>query len=97
MHSGARDVRVHVLNLSTSGAMVYGEDTPAPGTQVQLTCGMPLGACRVAWVSGRRFGVQFVKPLPQIMVEQVVRIQDALIVSASKRLGVPCKKVLAAA
>lgn len=88
------DVRVHVLNLSTSGALVYGDATPEPGEQVRLTCGMPLGTGRVAWVSGRRFGVQFLRPLPHAAVEQVLRIQDALIVSASERLGVPCMKML---
>lgn len=94
MRARGGDVRVHVLNLSTSGALVYGDGTPVPGEQVRLTCGISLGMCRVAWVSGRRFGVEFLKPLPQVMVEQVLRIQDALIVSASERLGVPCRKVL---
>ncbi|MCD2323371.1 PilZ domain-containing protein [Sphingomonas sp. IC-56] len=93
---GARggDVRVHVLNLSTSGALVYGDRTPSEGEQVRLTCGIALGVGRVAWVSGRRFGVQFLRPLPQVVVEQVLRTQDALIVSASERLGVPCMKMV---
>lgn len=93
MHGRGGDARVHVLNLSTSGALVYGERTPGEGEQVWLTCGVPLGMGRVAWVSGRRFGVQFLTPLPNIVVEQVLRMQDALIVSASQRLGVPCMKM----
>ncbi|MBB5711941.1 PilZ domain-containing protein [Sphingomonas xinjiangensis] len=91
------DVRVHVLNLSTLGALVYSDQVPMAGEQVRLTCGMPLGICRVAWVNGRRFGVQFLKPVPHAVIEQVLRIQDALIVSASERLGVPCRKMLVAA
>jgi hypothetical protein len=93
MHGRGGDVRVHVLNLSTSGALVYGDRTPGEGEQVRLTCGVSLGVGRVAWVSGRRFGVQFLRPLAHGVVEQVLHTQDALIVSASERLGVPCMKM----
>lgn len=85
--------RVHVLNLSTSGALVYGDQAPELGAEVRLSCGIALGIGRVAWVSGRRFGVHFLKPLSGLVVEQVLRTQDALIASASERLGVPCMRM----
>ncbi|UYY57498.1 PilZ domain-containing protein [Sphingomonas sp. S2-65] len=93
MRSRGDESRVHLLNLSTSGALVYGEAVPVLGEEVQLRCSLPLGPGRVAWVEGRRFGVEFTRALSDAVVEQVLRIQDALIVSASARLGVPCRKV----
>lgn len=93
MRSRGDESRVHLLNLSTSGALVYGEKVPALGEEVQLRCSLPLGPGRVAWVEGRRFGVAFRQTLSDAVVEQVLEIQDALIVSASARLGVPCRKV----
>jgi hypothetical protein len=55
--------RVHLLNLSTGGALVYGA-APAIGTQVTLDGEFAIGRARVAWRRGRCFGIAFERPLP---------------------------------
>lgn len=80
-------VRVHLLDLSTKGALVYGAPTPEVGAEVQIACGMGLGRARVAWSDGRRFGVVFARPLLQAHLDAIVRAQDALVAAASRRIG----------
>ncbi|MDB5696304.1 MAG: pilZ domain protein [Sphingomonas bacterium] len=55
--------RVHVLDLSETGAQVNGVNPPALGSFVSLCVGEVRRAARVAWVRGQRFGVTFVMPL----------------------------------
>ncbi|WP_171982508.1 PilZ domain-containing protein [Sphingomonas sp. LM7] len=71
--------RVHLLNVSTGGALVYGDSPPNVGTQVQLACGISLGSARVQWSSGRRFGVAFARPIGPAEIEAIVSLQDDLI------------------
>lgn len=78
--------RVHLLNLSSGGALLYGE-APEPGTQVNLRCGGLALAARVVWQIGRRFGVAFAVSVPQAQVEATLRARDAMIARASLRLG----------
>lgn len=54
--------RVHLLNLSTTGALLHGEATPNPGTMIQLTCGDTTWLARVVWVQQKRFGVVHIAP-----------------------------------
>lgn len=82
---GAR--RVHLLNLSTSGALVHAAEAPAPGTSLTIRCGGNLLSAKVAWTLGRKFGVSFSTPLARAQVEQVLGDQQALIASASRRIG----------
>ncbi|QNA85238.1 PilZ domain-containing protein [Sphingomonas sp. So64.6b] len=55
--------RVHLLNLSTSGALVHSDNPPAAGTACRLDATIDLGAARVMWVAGQRFGVMFDRPI----------------------------------
>jgi hypothetical protein len=55
--------RVHVLDLSETGAQVNGVHTPVLGSFVSLSVGDVRRAARVAWVRGQRFGIKFVMPL----------------------------------
>lgn len=88
MRCGAGEpARVHLLNISTGGALVYAEHVPAVGEQVQLACGVPLGAARVQWSSGRRFGVAFAEPIGPAKIEAVIRTQEAMVEAAAQRLG----------
>ncbi|AJP73179.1 hypothetical protein TS85_17360 [Sphingomonas hengshuiensis] len=88
MTTDTRDaVRVHLLDLSTLGAMVYGTPTPAVGSDVQIACGIGLGTARVAWAEGRRFGVVFARPIAESCLDAILRAQDALVAAASRRIG----------
>ncbi|UZK64959.1 PilZ domain-containing protein [Sphingomonas sp. M1-B02] len=84
--SGERE-RVHLLNLSTSGALAYAQRAPAPGDAVELACGAVLGAARVAWASGQRFGLHFDAPIPPAQIEALLREQAEVIANATRRLG----------
>ncbi|WP_166745788.1 PilZ domain-containing protein [Sphingomonas naasensis] len=63
MERGGATTRVHLLNISTGGALLYAETAPAVGAEIRLTSGIALGPARVQWSSGRRFGVAFRTPL----------------------------------
>lgn len=85
--AAGRGRRVHLLNVSTGGALVYGDASPEVGDEVRLVCGMPLGSARVQWTCGRSFGVSFATPLAAAEIEALVRIQDAVIDATTRRLG----------
>lgn len=42
---------------------------------------------KVAWGTGRRFGVSFARPLLPAQIAQVLAEQQALICAASRRIG----------
>jgi hypothetical protein len=94
-NTSGQTTRVHLLNVSTTGALVYGDAAPGIGEELSLACGIALGEARVAWRVGRRFGVAFARPIAPAQVEAMVRAQDELIESASRRLGVPQMKMMA--
>ena len=72
MTVGAVTRRVHLLDLSRSGALVHAADPPAVGTVVRLTVDTTLGLARVMWRRGDRFGVAFPTPLDQQFVNKVI-------------------------
>lgn len=84
---GGESARVHLLNISSGGALVYGEP-PRVGDAVRLACGVVLGEARVAWRTGRRFGVAFVRPLGQAKLAEVLQLQAAMIRTVSERMAV---------
>ena len=86
--------RVHLLNVSIGGALVYGADAPEVGQEIRLACGISLGEARVAWKAGRRFGVTFARPIAPAQIEAIVRIQDEAIESATERLGLRQMKIV---
>jgi c-di-GMP-binding flagellar brake protein YcgR len=90
MGRAGAEARVHLLNISTGGALVYGEAVPRAGAAVQLDCGIALGSAQVAWVSGRRFGVRFDTPIAPAQVEAVLQLQNEMIESGNQRLGLVC-------
>ena len=79
--------RVHLLNISTGGALVYADSVPPVGEQVQLACGISLGSARVQWSSGRRFGVAFAHPIGPAQIEAVIGTQEARVEAMTQRLG----------
>jgi len=77
--------RVHLLNISTGGALVYGDIAPEVGAQVQLSCGTALGSARVQWSSGRRFGVAFAEPIGAKQIDELVRKHEGFVATAAQR------------
>lgn len=78
--------RVHLLNVSVGGALVYAESPPAVGELVWLDCGVTLGDGRVAWRSGRQFGVTFAQAMESSQIDALIRVQQELIARATQRL-----------
>ena len=70
--------RVHLLNISTGGALIYADAAPEVGTQVQLACGKVSGRARVQWRDGHRFGVAFAEPIAAAKIDALVRDQATL-------------------
>ena len=79
--------RAHLLNISTGGALVYADAVPDIGEELRLACGVPLGLARVQWRNGRRFGVAFMQPISDALIDAIVRKQETLIESTCQRLG----------
>lgn len=71
---GRASARVHLLDLSYTGALVHGGPTAPPsGTFLRIHCKDLDIAARVAWVRGPKFGVEFLKPL---FAEELAKIID---------------------
>lgn len=83
---GGLKKRVHMLNLSSGGALIHGGDAPAPGTRVRLRCGPDQLSAKVAWTSGSRFGLTFMVPLSNDQLSLALDEQDRLAAGASCRL-----------
>ena len=68
----AGTTRVHLLNLSLTGALAHGAPVPAPGAIVQLRCGDAHWLARIVWAQDKRFGVVHVVPLGAATVSALV-------------------------
>ena len=77
-------LRVHILDLSSGGALVYAASPPAIGTRLKLALGAR--SARVAWAVGKRFGIAFDRPLATDQVKAIIAEHDALIQAASHRI-----------
>ncbi len=77
MRLDGEPVRVHLLDLSCSGAQVHRAAPPAVGTTIQIDCGGQLRSARVVRRQGDRFGVQFLIPLSEAQVEAAVTRREA--------------------
>lgn len=72
MRVGPERVRVHLLDLSATGAMVHHTEPPAIGAVIQLDCAGATRLARVMRWEGKRFGVQFLAPLTEAQVAAAV-------------------------
>ena len=68
----AGTTRVHLLNLSLTGALAHGGPVPAPGAIVQMRCGDTHWLARIVWAQDKRFGVAHVVPLSTSTVGRLV-------------------------
>jgi hypothetical protein len=63
MRVGLITERVHVLDLSSAGALIHAATPPPVGATVQIECAGTTRLARVVRCDGARFGVQFMLPL----------------------------------
>lgn len=90
MHTVSGSQRIHLLDLSLSGALVYtAGQPPAEGAVVRITAGVSLGAARVMWVIGKRFGVSFPTPLSPECVDTLLDAQRSLVRRMEEQPGIP--------
>lgn len=82
MLAGTTTSRIHLLDLSRVGALVYGQSPPSVGTIVRLNGSRAIGAARVAWVDGKRFGVAFAVPLTQSQLDALIVVPASLVMPA---------------
>lgn len=67
--SGGEAVRIHLLDLSRTGALAHAAAPPLETARVTILCGaMEVGAT-VVWTRGRRFGLRFSAPVCETLVE----------------------------
>lgn len=57
-------MRIHLLDLSSSGALGHADAPPMPGEIVWVVCKGSEILARTAWVRGNRFGLAFDNALP---------------------------------
>ena len=65
-------VRIHLLNLSVTGALAYAERTPRPDAVIQMRCGDATWLARVVWTQDKKFGLVHVVPLAPSAVAKLV-------------------------
>ncbi len=62
MQCGGAVARVHLLDLSASGALGHSSTPPQSGAVAQVALEDIQRAARVMWVEGERFGLAFTMP-----------------------------------
>ena len=63
--------RVHVLNLSTGGALLHCAAAPDRGL-VQVRIGQELRMAQVRWTTPDRLGVSFLSPIAQATISAAI-------------------------
>lgn len=61
-HAGAR-VRAHMLDLSTTGALLHADHPPRVGAVILIDCPGLTASAHIIWVRAKRFGIRFDMPL----------------------------------
>ena len=65
---------------------------PDVGSVVRLTVGISIGAARVRWVVGKRFGVSFATPLAQAHIDQLLNAQRSLVRRMEEQPVIPASE-----
>ena len=72
LHTERGCVRAHLLNVSTTGALVHTQSAPGKGSVVKLTIAGEVRSARVVWTNGPRFGAAFVRAFLDTQIQQLV-------------------------
>lgn len=84
-------VKVHLLDLSVTGALVHCPEPPAKGDAVHLSLGGAFRVGEVAWSEERRFGLHFRVPLTDAQVAELLAAREAMLKEADRRLDLPAR------
>ena len=71
MTSASGDSRVHLINVSLTGALAHQAAPPSRGTPVGIDVEGRTVAGRVVWVDGQRFGIAFAERLTDRTLRQL--------------------------
>jgi hypothetical protein len=71
MQCPAGDLRVHLINISETGALVHGS-APAQGAAISLDISGAATPARVVWSDGDRFGVVFLSRLTPFCMAKLI-------------------------
>ncbi len=82
-----RLTRVHLLDLSASGALIHHAAPPPAGIVVKLECAGRMRMARIVWSQGTRFGISFALPLSDHQVTDALAHQRAMVAAHASRLG----------
>ena len=84
---GSSLLRVHLLDLSATGALVHHAAPPTVGATVRLECAGRMRMAHVVWISGSRFGVAFALPLNEHQLDHALTQQRDMIAAHTQRVG----------
>ncbi len=65
--------RAHLLNISTTGALVHSAQPPKTGSAIQLVMNGRNYPARAVWSKGARYGIAFRSHLSAPIVEAILR------------------------
>ena len=68
-----RETRAHLLNISTTGALVHSVQPPKPGSAIHLEMNGHRYQANVVWSEDARFGITFENHLSAPVVEAILR------------------------
>jgi hypothetical protein len=72
MRTPAGSFRVHLINVSATGALVHVGDPPARGTRIAIDLGTNYADAHVIWTNGARFGVAFERAIDDRIIDRLV-------------------------
>jgi hypothetical protein len=64
--------RIHILDLSESGARAAADFTPLPGEPMDILWDEATITGRVVWIRSDRFGLRFDQPIPAPLLDKIV-------------------------
>ena len=70
---GVQRRRIHLLDLSLTGALAYCDDAPGADERVSIDCGPLTRQGRISWVLDGRFGIRFDEPIDQALLALLVK------------------------
>jgi hypothetical protein len=72
LRHGAEEARIHLLDISRTGALAHADNPPKARDRVRIQCDALYITGTVAWVAGKRFGVMFSAPLAEAMIRAII-------------------------
>jgi hypothetical protein len=73
LRHGGLSVRAHMLDLSTSGALLHAEKPPLSGGRVTVEGERLFIGAIVVWTRAKRFGLRFDLPIADTIIAHVLR------------------------